>query len=399
MPTFLEILLSAAAEALPDAQVVPTGEASLTVTLPDGTIHHVHADLVEYETRDADLEQRRAACVRLIQVVVVQADQRPDSGAGVPWDRLFTIVRPASMMGEHYDKFVWRPVVGGLVENLCVDTPESVVTISKGQLEQWGVTGDVAPLFERGRANLRATRDAQTFVMTDIGGQQLLVSNGPQGYETSWAVLSDVLSPFTAPDQAVVFLPTRFALIVVPQSRPDLCQAALHWSRSMYAEHPRAMAQCGFVLTSHGLDVWDPPVDHPCAAAQADAAAQQVIDDYRALADTLPAGSGYVPQLVAVMLNTPAAGSTLVPRPAVVASFDLSEVPPGEAYLLPAQASYVAVADGSELTLVPTKAVLKAYGSSAVVDGVWPPCYRIADFTERDLLEFTKSHGQARVIG
>jgi hypothetical protein len=102
---------------------------------------------------------------------------------------------------------VWRPLAESIVEILGIDSPDAIRVVSRQHLDQWGVT-DPGPLFARGRANVLARRAPDTFVVEDVRGLQLLRADGPEGFETSWVLLPEVVRPLTSqPSRSCSFRP------------------------------------------------------------------------------------------------------------------------------------------------------------------------------------------------
>lgn len=104
---------------------------------------------------------------------------------------------------------VWREVAEDCVELLAIDRPESTSTLAHGPKEAWGIT------FEQGLAiahdNLRdATPDRFVEVAPGIfrGAWQ-------DAYDTSRALLPDVLQRVPVKGRPVFMLPTRDCLLVV----------------------------------------------------------------------------------------------------------------------------------------------------------------------------------------
>ncbi|MBN6149346.1 hypothetical protein JR065_03270 [Xanthomonas sp. AmX2] len=104
---------------------------------------------------------------------------------------------------------VWRELAEDCVELLAIDRPDSTLTLTHGPKEAWGITLEEGLAIAHG--NLRdATPDRFVEVAAGIfrGAWQ-------DGYDTSRALLPDVLQRVPVKGRPVFMMPTRDCLLVV----------------------------------------------------------------------------------------------------------------------------------------------------------------------------------------
>lgn len=394
---FIDHLVAAAQAAAPGAQVRVTGPTAVEVS-GEGT-QWIDAAQVEWQTRGQSEESVRAGCDVFVRSMLTASSTPAD----VPWDALRPLVRPGAWVTAVLSEAGQvrtedgAPVEGAaplhhvlnelLVLAVAIDRPDSMTVVSEAMVRGWGLP-HTGPLFERALSNLARERTDQTFGWEQVDGVSLLRAEGPQGYETSWAALPDMIRGLAAPGEALVMLPTRNDLVVVPGTHLRHLEVALDAVGELYDEAPRRVARPAFVMTPGGLQLWRPPADQPLRRAQQLAVAMQARTDYQKLRDHV-AQTGS-PDLVP---NVNAAGND--EKVVTYASLPADVIEAGGTVHVPAVVDEVVLVTLDHRTLlVPVDLLQQVCGRLPYSEGLLPLCLAVRTFpTEEQLQELSARSG------
>lgn len=138
-----------------------------------------------------------------------------------------------------------------------IDSAHGMVFVLPSYLQAWGVSADA--VFERARTNM--------------GRMQLIVESdgpvadvmGPDGYVSSWLAAPAMLAPFAGSlgSEVVALAPSRDRLTLLPTDDADLVARHIARCQDEYQAAPRQLSPVPYILRQKGIEVWDPPPDHP----------------------------------------------------------------------------------------------------------------------------------------
>jgi hypothetical protein len=143
-----------------------------------------------------------------------------------------------------------------LAIGLVYDLPDSMRTIVRQDLENWGVTFYEA--LEAACANLRQKEDP-VFVSPQDG---VYLSATGDNYDASRLILTDMVHQFDVQGELVAMVPNRDTLIVTgSESLGGLKIMAARAKQAL--EEPRPISMLAFHLVDDCWTEWRPAIDHP----------------------------------------------------------------------------------------------------------------------------------------
>jgi len=139
----------------------------------------------------------------------------------------------------------------------AVDSEHALSYVTHDDLDKWGASE--ARAFETASANLAASS-----VQVGRAGQIAIVM-GPDGYTSSWLATPSKLyriASDVAPE-VVAVAASRDSLVLVDVADGRATQKVMEEELKSYQEAPRQLSPVPYRVTATGVEVWDPPRNHP----------------------------------------------------------------------------------------------------------------------------------------
>jgi hypothetical protein len=139
----------------------------------------------------------------------------------------------------------------------AIDSEHALSYVTDDDLDKWGASD--ARAFETASANL-AVRTVQ------VGrAGQIAIVMGPDGYTSSWLAAPSKLyriASDVAPE-VVAVAASRDSLILVDVADLPATVKVMEEELKTYQEAPRQLSPVPYRVTATGVEVWDPPRNHP----------------------------------------------------------------------------------------------------------------------------------------
>lgn len=139
----------------------------------------------------------------------------------------------------------------------AIDSDYALSYVTDDDLHRWGVGDDQA--FETATANLAART-----VQVGRAGQVAIVM-GPDGYTSSWLAAPAKLYRFASDiaSEVVAVAASRDSLVLVDVADVRATLKVMEEELDGYQKAPRQLSPVPYRVTATGVEVWEPPRDHP----------------------------------------------------------------------------------------------------------------------------------------
>ncbi|MFC8043139.1 hypothetical protein [Nocardia sp. NPDC057353] len=193
------------------------------------------------------------------------------------------------------DQLLWRPVLPMLIEQVVIDAPETMASVTAQHLDDWGV--DAATVFETARANMAGL--AQRFLdLLDPTARDVMHVPDADGelYAGSLPLAPGWLhgAGLRYRTQPLVFVPGNVGVLLGFASSPGRVAELVHAARELYEEAVRPVSPVPYTVGADGgLVPYAVPEGHPAWApirsAESALAAAVYRDQYGELRADSPA--------------------------------------------------------------------------------------------------------------
>lgn len=229
----------------------------LRLELPDGRAIVMNLGNIYLEAQKLTGEERAA---RLRTAVLAMAPPpRPETWAEAA-PKLMPAVRSVSWLtGPPGPRPISRTFLPFLRLMCAIDSEHALSYVTDDDLSKWGVSDERA--FDTAATNLAA----RTVQIGRAG--QIAIVMGPDGYTSSWLAAPSKLYRFAgdvAPE-VVAVAASRDSLVLVDVADFRATLKVMEEEIAGYQKTPRQLSPVPYRVTATGVEVWDPPRNHPAA--------------------------------------------------------------------------------------------------------------------------------------